>query len=619
MAARPIEAAPRPTEPAGATGTAGRPIEAAHPTTTAAHPEGLPGATVTAAPPTVTAPHPDGPAGWTGTAACPTGMAGPPPERLRGAGARWGRRAVRRVLGAVVAGVVGLAVLPATPAGAHARLIGTNPAGDQVIDAAPELVELTFDEPVDPSAGGIEVYGPEGDRVDVADTATDSGGEVVRVGIGAEAEARGTYTVAWRVTSEDSHTLQGSFVFHVGTVTGAVDVDQGGSTFLDVVGGVGRWLGFAGALAAAGAALLAVLAGPGEAAVRGRLRPFASAAALVGVAGVAVSLVATLADGAGRSFIGGIGLLPDLAPDTRTGQLALARMGLGLVAATAALAAPLWRRTTVPAAAAGVASLVVASVAGHAWTAPARTLAVAADVVHLSALALWVGGAAALALALGLAEDRRRLATRFSTAAAVAVGVVVVSGTVSGYQQVRSIDALTSTGYGQLLIVKVLVFLPLLALGWVNRAHLVPLVERTVAPLTRSLRAEVLVMGAVLAVTASLVHQAPARSSYAEPFATSVALDAGTMEAQVDPAQAGDNDIHLYFYGPGGGELVVDAVQVTAGTDGVPPRRLTVTPILPNHVTVSGASLPSPGQWDIEVTAVRQGTPLVFTFEVPIR
>jgi copper transport protein len=294
-------------------------------------------------------------------------------------------------------------------------------------------------------------------------------------------------------------------------------------------------------------------------------------------------------------------------------------MALGLVAALATLAAPLWRRTTVPAAAAGVASLVVASVAGHAWTAPARALAVAADVVHLSALALWVGGVAALALVLGLAEDRRRLASRFSTAAAVAVGVVVASGTVSGYQQVRSLDALTSTGYGQLLIVKVLVFLPLLALGWVNRAQLVPLVEKTVAPLTRSLRAEVLVMGAVLAVTASLVHQSPARTSYSQPFDTSVAIDAGTMEAQVDPAQTGSNDIHLYFYDADGGQLAVDAVQVTAGTEGVPPRRLTVTPILPNHVTVTGASLPSPGQWDIEVTAVRQGTPLVFSFEVPIR
>ena len=138
-------------------------------------------------------------------------------------------------------------------------------------------------------------------------------------------------------------------------------------------------------------------------------------------------------------------------------------------------------------------------------------------------------------------------------------------------------------------------------------------------PLTRSLRAEVAVAGAALAITASLIHQAPARATVTEPFDTTVTIDAGTMDATVDPAQAGANDIHMYFADPSGAELAVDAVQVTAATAYVPARRLTVTPILPNHVTATGASLPSSGTWTIEVTAVRQGVPLLFTFEVPIR
>jgi len=179
--------------------------------------------------------------------------------------------------------------------------------------------------------------------------------------------------------------------------------------------------------------------------------------------------------------------------------------------------------------------------------------------------------------------------------------------------------AAAATGYGQLLLVKVAIFTPLVALGWVNRERLVPLVEKTVVPLTRSLRAEVAVAGAVLAITASLIHQAPAWATVTEPFDTTVTIDAGMMDATVDPAQAGANDIHMYFPDPSGAELPVDAVQVTAATADVPARRLTVTPILPNHVTVTGASLPSPGTWTIEVTAVRQGVPLLFTFEVPIR
>lgn len=551
-------------------------------------------------------------------------MSVPGPSSSFGAAPRRWAAVVLRSAAACMA-VAGLATAgvalagPAAPAGAHATLQGTVPAADQLLDTPPEAVELRFDEPVETVEGAVEVYGPDGERVDEGRTETAEGGTVVRAPVDSEAE--GTYTVAWRVTSEDSHTLDGSFVYHLGRETGAVAIDDGSSTGLDVVGGAGRWLGFAGTLAAAGAALLALLLlrDPAEGTARARLGTFAGVTALAGVVGVAISLVATLADSAGRGFFAAVGLVPDLAWGTRSGQLAIIRIGLGLLVAVAALARPLWRATPALAAGAALGSLVVASLAGHAWTAPARAVAVTADVAHLSALALWVGGVAALLVALPVASERLRLAARFSTLAFGAVAVVVVSGTVSAYQQVRTFDALFSTGYGQLLVAKVLVFTPLLVLGYANRAHLIPLIERTAAPFTRSLRAEVAVAGAVLALTASLIHQPPARATATGPYDTTVTTEQGRMDATVDPAQAGANDIHLFFYDPQGLDLAVDAVQVTAATEGVPARRLTVTPILPNHVIVTGASLPSPGAWTIEVTAVVEGEPLVFTFEVPIR
>jgi hypothetical protein len=55
-----------------------------------------------------------------------------------------------------------------------------------------------------------------------------------------------------------------------------------------------------------------------------------------------------------------------------------------------------------------------------------------------------------------------------------------------------------------------------------------------------------------------------------------------------------------------------------SATTAVPARGLPVTPVTADHVTVAGGSLPSPGTWTIAVTAVRAGTPLDFTFEVPI-
>jgi copper transport protein len=535
----------------------------------------------------------------------------------------------------VLAGVLlasALALLAgADPAVAHATLVGTVPAADEVIDAVPELVELRFDEAVEVVDDAVRVFGPDGNRVDLADVEVDDGGAMLRAPI--EADTEGTYTVAWRVTSEDSHALSGSFVFHVGARTGAANIGEEDDATTEVAGGVGRWLGFAGTFVAVGAAALALAAGPGaqgDERVRRRVRPLALGGAAVAAFGVLLALVAMVAEGAGRDLVDAIDLVPDLAPDTRTGRLALARAGLCLAAAATAAPVAVWRRSSLPTLVLGAASLATASLAGHAWTAPSRGLALATDMIHLAAVALWIGGLVALLVALPVSADRSRLAARFSAGAVGLVVVVAATGAVSGWEQVRTFDGLTSTTYGQLLLAKVGGFLALVAVGWANRSRLVPLAGRTVAPLTRSLRAETAVAGAVLALTAALVHQPPARATAPGPFTTTVAAapgalgedpssaDGATLDVTVDPARAGSNDIHLYFLDGDGGPLAVDAVEVSATTTGVPARRLPVTPVTADHVAVAGASLPSPGTWTVAVTAVRAGTPLDFTFEVPI-
>src|SRR5690606_10531185 len=161
---------------------------------------------------------------------------------------------------AVLAPGAGLVVGTAQPAAAHATLTGTTPAADSVLDTAPTEVELVFDEPVEVVDDAIRVFGPDGDRVDDGIVETADGGAVLRAPLTAAAE--GTYTVAWRVTSEDSHTLSGSFVFHHGTETGSVALDDGSTHVTTTVGGaVGRWLGLAGTLTAVGAATVALLLG----------------------------------------------------------------------------------------------------------------------------------------------------------------------------------------------------------------------------------------------------------------------------------------------------------------------------------------------------------------------
>ena len=532
--------------------------------------------------------------------------------------ARAGGGLVRRgLVWAVVVTLTTAALLMATasPAMAHATLLSTTPTGDELLSRGPDAVKLRFDEPVEVVDGAIRVFGPSGDRVDRGDVAVD--GATLRAPF--DSDAQGTYTVAWRVLSEDSHNLEGSFVFHIGTRTGATDIDEADDALTEGAGTAGRLLALAGTLVLFGATLLRVLNGP-DPVVADRLRLLAIIGAAAGVLGTALILVARASESSGRPLADAISLLPDLATDTRTGRLTAARalaLGAGLGAAASRRTS---RQTPWLPLALVAAAMALVSVSGHAWTADQRLLATAADIGHQLAAGTWVGGAVGLLATLRLSTNRSRLARRFSAVALGSAATVAVTGTVSAVINLGSWDALTSTGYGQLVAVKVAGFVILITFGWLNRRHLVPLVERAATPLVRSLRWEVLVALAVVAVTAVLIDQPPGRTSVAQPFNDSASVEEATVQLTVDPARTGANDLHLYFYDATSGEsLPVDAVEITAATGDLPPRRLDVVPVTTNHVSVLGASFTAPGNWTVEVTLVRSGAPTTITFEVPIR
>ncbi len=239
-----------------------------------------------------------------------------------------------------------------------------------------------------------------------------------------------------------------------------------------------------------------------------------------------------------------------------------------------------------------------------------------------------------------------------------------MTGTVSAWLLLGFVDALVDTASGQLVIVKVIGFAALVSLGWVNRTRLIPLlgrvagvavpaVERSavlvgggpptrpeavgahpddrgdsgavprepadgvLARLLQVVRVEVVIGALVLAVTAGLVNQPPGRDVLAQPFTGPATVDGSTLLFEVDPARAGTNEMHLYITDETGNPASVDALEVRTGRDGVPERKLPVEQISPDHAVVYGASLPTPGTWEVDVTTVRVGVPRQFHFEVP--
>ena len=169
-------------------------------------------------------------------------------------------------------------------------------------------------------------------------------------------------------------------------------------------------------------------------------------------------------------------------------------------------------------------------------------------------------------------------------------------------------------------LAKVAGFLVLCGFGWLNRSRYLPALDRALKPFERSLWRSAGVAVLVLGLTATLVNQPPATVSLNKPFETRVVVGDALMQMSVTPARVGLNDVHLYFFdSKGGGGFGVDAVEVTAATGSIPPRRLTVTPVTASHQSVYGSSLTTPGLWTITVTTLSSGRKTVFNAQVPIR
>ncbi len=500
------------------------------------------------------------------------------------------------------------------PASAHATLKETTPGAGEIVSVAPGTVRLRFDEPVKTVGQGVRVFGPGGDRVDGGrNTVRD---ETVTVAI--RAEERGTYTVAWRVVSDDGHNLSGSFVFHFGKQTGAVDVTERISAATSAAGGIGRFAAFAAAIIIVGATALALYSR--DATVAARLRAVVLTAALAGLAAVALVLVSQAARATGRPLLNGFGATWDLASNTRTGQFGLVRAATFAVVAGLSAWPAGWQRLRAVNVGLGGAAMVAVTLSGHPWSSSVRPVAVVADIAHQGFAGVWIGGLVALVLVLRVAADRVGLVYRFSQLALVCSVGVLVSGSVSAYLNVRSLSVVLTTGYGIMLVAKIGGFAGLCLFGWLNRRRYIPLLAKTLEPLTRSLRVEVLVAASVVAVTAGLVNQPPAANAINKPFETTVLASDASVLVQVTPARVGLNDIHMYFYDKAGvSSFDTDAVEVTAAVGDIPARKLKVTPVTPSHQSVYGASLPRPGEWVFRITALRAGTPRVFTVKVPVK
>jgi copper transport protein len=369
-------------------------------------------------------------------------------------------------------------VFPAA-ASAHATLVRAVPEDGAVVASAPGSVRLVFDDVVKAASGLKAIRNGGGSVLDSKPHVVKGRTLVVPLRPNL---ADGDYTVLWRVVSDDGHTISGVVAFGVGAgrpppVPALSAANRPGAK--DVVS---RWLLFAGLLTAVGAAFFR----------------FAVAAVPVRLLLGAFLLV----------FVGVSGLLHDVPVSSRFGGTMAAVAVVAGVGALLAAIAPVYPALEPLAFVSALVLLPGPSIAGHALDRGRSPLEVFADVIHVAAASVWLGGLVALGLALH-SGNRAATVRRFSNVALVSVVALAVTGVVRALSELRSVHQLWSTGYGRALIVKTALLALLVILGWVNRYRLIPRARDDA--LRRSVGAELVLFAGLVVAVAVLTDLRPGR------------------------------------------------------------------------------------------------------------
>lgn len=495
-----------------------------------------------------------------------------------------------------------LTLVSAGGALAHAQLLAADPADNAVLQAWPEAVTLTFNEPVTVLAAAL--IGPDGGREDLLAGAT--GGEAVAVSL-PTGGGQGTHIVSWRVISADGHPIAGSLVFSVGAVSGGAAVGESGDRAVAVLLWATKALLLGAVLFGAGGAAFGVFAELPMTARRG-----VAAAGVVGLIAAPLSLGLQGLDALGLPLGGLIaadGWLTGL--NTSYGATAVFAM---LAAGLAPLAA------TVPGArrvglAAWLSGAVAFALSGHASAAEPQWLMRPAVGLHLLGLMFWIGALPALWVEAGTREaSSLPVLKRFSRLIPGAVAAILVSGITLMVVQLGAPSAAWLSPYGMILASKLALVAALFGLAlWNRRALTGPALAGEMQArwrLSRSVRVEIVLAALVLALVAGWRFTPPPRALALTPAASAVSepiwlhLMSGDVMAMVslEPGLPGNNNISVSLSDVEGAPIPAEGLEIVLSSPqlGVEPFRRAAEGS-GSEWAVRQVTLPLAGTWTLEL------------------
>jgi copper transport protein len=532
---------------------------------------------------------------------------------------------------------------PSAPADAHALLVRADPPVNSQLREPPTALTLYFSEPLERRFSSVRVTDQDGNRVDTSVEFDDADNALMRVAL--TELSPGYITVAWEtVSTVDGHRITGAYPITILNPDGslAAQPPDAASTTAGDEADPQRIVAKAALLIAvalvAGALTFLVFVTP----VAGdRVRnEFERRVVAVLAAAFIVLVVAGVADLLLQAVDIDTGVRRVL--DTQWGERWLWRHVMLIVPALMLpimLGAASARRGAAGAGLIAIAVyMAIAASSSHAAAGGGSFWAAGSDFVHLLAASVWIGMLAILALFFAWArreyagqeryEAQALALRRFSLIAVFSVALLLFTGVVNAVIEVGSFGDLVDTGYGQVLLLKLFLLIPLLAIGTRNAYLLRPQIVQETAErsteqrreligeletdLNKTIRWELGFAIAVLAVVALLVQLTPTRGRVDAPAGGETYVRTADAEGifvtlRIDPNEPGANTFEVYLAG------ATDTVEqlrlefVQPGGFGAPARLPLDASNPPTFYVGQGPFLTEPGLWTITLN-IRRNT-----------
>ncbi|GLV58368.1 copper transporter [Dictyobacter sp. S3.2.2.5] len=412
--------------------------------------------------------------------------------------------------------IIGCLFFFCMPSQAHAMVAGaqyshSDPTANAHLASGepPVAVQVWFTERIEPRFSQVEVYNQQDKRVDRHDSGVGSDGASVRVSLLAGLPDGGYRVVYHNVSQADGHAVMGSFSFEVGgskaptSASGPSSQNPGDDNDFDIWEVGVRWLNYLGLAGLVGGLLFWLLiwrpvvdasieyVGPESRQVRQVMMLRSSSFLfwswlIVSFGSIAYLFYQASVDSGTMPWaIFANQTLANVAFKSRFGVVWFFRLILLLVAFIIWLAGrraiherryrlnELWGLLLLV----SIAIMCTTSLISHAAGRQDLWFMIPSDIVHMLAASFWVGELLMAGFILPLAlrqfkpgtADRSRvllaLIPRFSLFTIICIVVLIITGTVEATALLKPFSQLWTSSYGQTLLVKLGLFILLLALG----------------------------------------------------------------------------------------------------------------------------------------------------------